>query len=48
MYVARPERNSSSMIPNTPAHLNIDRFEIAEGFRLICSAFARTDVELDK
>ncbi|MBI5961497.1 MAG: 2Fe-2S iron-sulfur cluster binding domain-containing protein [Chloroflexi bacterium] len=29
-------------------YLNIDAFEIAEDFRLICSAFARTDVELDK
>lgn len=34
--------------PEYAAYLNIDRFEIADGFRLICSAFARTDVELDK
>lgn len=34
--------------PEYAADLNIDRFEIAEGYRLICSAFARTDVELDK
>jgi ferredoxin len=30
------------------ADLNIDRFEIEEGFRLLCSAFARTDVELER
>jgi ferredoxin len=34
--------------PEYTADLNIDGFEMADGFRLICSAFARTDVELDK
>jgi len=34
--------------PEYTNYLNIDRFEIADGYRLICSAFARTDVELDK
>jgi ferredoxin len=34
--------------PEYAADLNIDRFEITEGYRLLCSAFARTDVELDK
>lgn len=28
--------------------LNIDGYEIEEGYRLICSAFAYTDVELEK
>jgi ferredoxin len=28
--------------------LNIDDYEVEEGYRLLCSAFARTDVELDK
>lgn len=34
--------------PEYAAELNIDVFEMQEGYRLICSAFARTDVELDK
>jgi CDP-4-dehydro-6-deoxyglucose reductase len=34
--------------PEYANYLNIDRFEMADGYRLICSAFARTDVELDK
>jgi CDP-4-dehydro-6-deoxyglucose reductase len=34
--------------PDYAAELNIDSFEIEDGYRLICSAFARTDVELDK
>jgi ferredoxin len=28
--------------------LHIDEDEIADGFRLLCSAFARTDVDLDR
>jgi CDP-4-dehydro-6-deoxyglucose reductase len=28
--------------------LSIDASEIAEGYRLLCSAFARSDVELDR
>jgi CDP-4-dehydro-6-deoxyglucose reductase len=34
--------------PEYAADLNIDRFEIEEGYRLLCSAFARTDVELER
>lgn len=34
--------------PDYADDLNIDRFEIADGYRLICSAFARTDVALDR
>lgn len=34
--------------PEYAADLNIDRFEIEDGYRLICSSFARTDVALDK
>lgn len=29
-------------------YLNIDPVEIAQGYRLLCSAFARTNVELDR
>ena len=34
--------------PEYAADLNIDAYEIEEGYRLLCSAFARTDVELEK
>jgi ferredoxin len=34
--------------PEYADELNIDDFEIEEGYRLICSAFACTDVELEK
>lgn len=34
--------------PEYAAYLNIDPFEIEEGYRLICSSFARTDVELER
>jgi len=34
--------------PHYAAGLNIASSEIEDGYRLICSAFARTDVELDK
>jgi len=34
--------------PEYAADLNIDPEEMEEGYRLLCSAFARTDVELDR
>jgi hypothetical protein len=34
--------------PEYADDLNIDAYEMDEGYRLICSAFARTDVELEK
>ena len=34
--------------PEYADDINIDRFEIEDGFRLLCSAFARTDVELER
>ncbi len=34
--------------PERAALLNIEDFEIAAGYRLLCSAFARSDVELDR
>lgn len=34
--------------PDYAADLNIDDYEIEEGYRLLCSAFARTDVQLDR
>ncbi len=34
--------------PEYAAELNIDDDEIEDGFRLICSSFARSDVELEK
>jgi ferredoxin len=34
--------------PEYAADLNIDVFEIEEGYRLLCSAFARTDVDLER
>jgi len=34
--------------PEYADELNIDRFEIEEGYRLLCSAFAHTDVELER
>jgi len=34
--------------PEYAADLNIDPYEIEEGYRLLCSSFARTDVELEK
>jgi ferredoxin len=34
--------------PDRAAYLNIDPEEIEQGYRLLCSAFARTNVELDK
>ena len=34
--------------PEYAADLNIDDFEMEEGYRLICSAFVLTDVGLDK
>lgn len=34
--------------PEYAADLNIDAYEIEEGYRLLCSSFARTDVELEK
>ena len=41
----------SGIVENDPEYiddLNIDDYEVEEGYRLLCSAFARTDVELDK
>lgn len=41
----------SGVVEHDPEYaddLNIDRFEIEDGYRLICSAFARSDVELEK
>ena len=34
--------------PEYADDLNIDDYEMDEGYRLICSAFARTDIELEK
>jgi CDP-4-dehydro-6-deoxyglucose reductase len=34
--------------PEYAGDLNIDSFEIEDGYRLLCNAFARTDVELEK
>ena len=34
--------------PEYADELHIDRHEIADGYRLLCSAFARSDVELDR
>jgi CDP-4-dehydro-6-deoxyglucose reductase len=34
--------------PEYAADLNIDSSEIAEGYRLLCNSFARTDVELER
>jgi ferredoxin len=34
--------------PEYAAELNIDEDEIEDGFRLLCSSFARTDVELER
>jgi hypothetical protein len=34
--------------PEYADELNIDEDEIEDGFRLICSSFARTDVELER
>jgi ferredoxin len=34
--------------PEYADELNIDDYEIEEGYRLICSSFACTDVELEK
>ena len=34
--------------PEYADELAIDDFEMAAGFRLLCSSFARTDVELDR
>lgn len=34
--------------PEYATELNIDRDEIEDGFRLLCSAFARTDVDLER
>lgn len=34
--------------PEYADELHIDRQEIADGYRLLCSAFARSDVELDR
>ncbi len=34
--------------PEYTDELNIDVSELEDGYRLLCSAFARTDVELDK
>jgi ferredoxin len=34
--------------PEYAAELAIDEFEMAAGFRLLCSSFARSDVELDR
>ncbi len=28
--------------------LNIDPYEVGQGYRLLCSSFARTDIELEK
>ncbi len=41
----------SGIVEHDPEYiddLNIDDYEVEEGYRLLCSAFARTDVELDK
>jgi len=41
----------SGVVEHDPEYaddINIDRFEIEEGYRLLCSAFARTDVELER
>lgn len=34
--------------PEYADELAIDEFEMAAGFRLLCSSFARSDVELDR
>jgi ferredoxin len=34
--------------PEYADELSIDASEIDEGYRLLCSAFARSDVELDR
>ena len=34
--------------PEYAADLNIDSFEVEEGYRLLCSSFARTDAELER
>ncbi len=34
--------------PDYADELHIDHHEIADGYRLLCSAFARSDVELDR
>jgi len=34
--------------PQYASYLNIDQFEVEEGYRLLCSAFAHSDAELDK
>ncbi len=34
--------------PEYADDLNIDAYEMDEGYRLICSAFARSDVDLEK
>ncbi len=34
--------------PEFIQYLSIDRDEIESGYRLLCSAFARSDVELDR
>ena len=41
----------SGIVEHDPEYiddLNIADYEVEEGYRLLCSAFARTDVELDK
>ncbi|GAB4447225.1 MAG: 2Fe-2S iron-sulfur cluster-binding protein [Anaerolineae bacterium] len=34
--------------PDYADELSIDDFEVAEGYRLLCSAYARSDVALDR
>ncbi|MBI5667881.1 MAG: 2Fe-2S iron-sulfur cluster binding domain-containing protein [Chloroflexi bacterium] len=34
--------------PDYVLELNIDAYELDDGYRLLCSAFARTDCELEK
>jgi ferredoxin len=34
--------------PEYAADLNIDYYEIDEGYRLLCSSFARSDVDLER
>jgi ferredoxin len=41
----------SGIVEHDPAYLDelhIDSHEIADNYRLLCSAFARSDVELDR
>lgn len=41
----------SGMVEHDPEYadeLAIDQFELAAGFRLLCSSFAHSDVELDR